>query len=141
MSNAPPAESHEPDAKVRRIELLISHILRGGVILSFCVVLLGMVLTFVHHPGYLHSTGPLDFLTNPQRAEFPHTLPETLQGLRAFHGQAVVLLGLVLLIATPVLRVAISIFGFIYQKDKVFVAITTVVLVLLLVSFVLGKVE
>ena len=47
--------------------------------------------------------------------------------------------GLLLLIATPVLRVAVSIFAFVYEKDKVFVIITSIVLGLLLLSFILGK--
>jgi uncharacterized membrane protein len=43
------------------------------------------------------------------------------------------------LIATPVLRVAISVLAFVYQRDRTFVVITTVVLALLLTSFVLGR--
>jgi len=44
-----------------------------------------------------------------------------------------------LLIATPVLRVAVSIFGFALEKDRAYAIITSVVLVLLLISFGLGK--
>jgi uncharacterized membrane protein len=47
--------------------------------------------------------------------------------------------GLLLLIATPVLRVAVSILAFVYQRDRAFVAITSIVLALLLTSFVLGR--
>jgi uncharacterized membrane protein len=47
--------------------------------------------------------------------------------------------GLLLLIATPVLRVAVSVLAFVYQRDRTFVIITSVVLTLLLASFVLGK--
>ena len=49
--------------------------------------------------------------------------------------------GLLLLIATPVTRVAVSIFAFVYEKDRVFVIITIIVLSLLLLSFFLGRVE
>ena len=55
-------------------------------------------------------------------------------------GQSVVVFGLLMLISTPVLRVAVSIFAFVYQKDGRFVIITTVVLLLLLLSFGIGKV-
>jgi uncharacterized membrane protein len=48
--------------------------------------------------------------------------------------------GLLLLLATPVLRVAVSILAFIYEKDGIFVMITSIVLALLLLSFVLGRV-
>jgi len=54
---------------------------------------------------------------------------------------ALVTVGLLLLIATPVARVAVSVLAFIYQKDRVYTLITLAVLCLLLLSFVLGKVE
>ena len=50
-------------------------------------------------------------------------------------------MGLLMLIATPVMRVAVSIFAFIVHRDKVFTAITTLVLLLLFLSFVLGAIE
>jgi uncharacterized membrane protein len=50
-------------------------------------------------------------------------------------------LGLLLLIATPVMRVAVSVLIFVHQRDWTFVVITSVVLVLLVLSFVLGRVE
>ena len=46
-----------------------------------------------------------------------------------------------LLIATPVVRVGVSIFAFIYQGDRLYTLITATVFCLLLMSFVLGKVE
>ena len=55
------------------------------------------------------------------------------------NGQAVIVLGLILLIATPVVRVAVSTAAFAQQRDRAYVAITLVVLALLGVSFVLGK--
>jgi len=61
------------------------------------------------------------------------------EGVLHLRGSSIVTAGLLLLIATPVLRVAVSIFAFVYQKDWTFVIITTVVLALLLLSFWLGK--
>jgi uncharacterized membrane protein len=40
-----------------------------------------------------------------------------------------------------VVRVAISIFGFLYEKDRIYVLITATVLALLIFSFLIGKVE
>jgi len=48
------------------------------------------------------------------------------------------MVGLLLLIATPVMRAAVSIFAFVYQHDRTFVIITSVVLAILLLSFALG---
>ena len=71
----------------------------------------------------------------------PHTVSEVMQGTLDLQGQAIVAMGLLLLIATPVLRVAVSIFAFVYQEDRTYTLITTFVLILLLLSFILGKVE
>ena len=56
----------------------------------------------------------------------------TLRG--ALHGdpRAVVQLGLVLLIATPVARVALTLAAFAAQRDRMYVAMTALVLILLL---------
>jgi uncharacterized membrane protein len=126
--------------EVRRVELLISHLLRGGVVLSLFVIVTGTVLSFVHHPQYVSSPTELQRLTRPGAA-FPRTLSEVVAGVRDFRGQAITAAGLLLLIATPVVRVAVSILAFVYERDPAFVLITSVVLCLLLLSFWLGKVE
>jgi uncharacterized membrane protein len=119
-------------------ELIISRLLRVGVLTSLLVVLAGTVVTFAHHPHYLSSRHDLLRLTRPG-AEFPHSVPSVIHGLEHSQGRAIVMAGLLLLIATPVLRVAISVLAFVYQRDRMFVLITTVVLALLLTSFVLGR--
>lgn len=124
--------------KVRRVELLISTILRIGVSVSLLVIVLGTLITFLHHPSYVHSQTALERLTGLDHQR-PHTLSAVLDGVGQARGQAIVMVGLLLLIATPVIRVGVSILAFVYQKDRVFVAITTIVLLLLLLSFVLGK--
>ena len=50
-------------------------------------------------------------------------------------------LGLLLLIATPILRVAVSLLGFALQRDRAYTMISAVVLLVLLISFLLGKVD
>jgi uncharacterized membrane protein len=130
-------ERAEEDERVRRVELAISTLLRIGVLASLLIVLVGTVVTFVHHPHYLTSRRDLVRLTRPG-AEFPHSVPSVIHGLGHSQGRAIVMTGLLLLIATPVLRVAISVLAFVYQRDRTFVVITSVVLALLLASFVLG---
>ena len=123
---------------MRRIELLISWLLVGGVVTSMATVLLGLLLMFVHHPDYLQSAADLQRLTTPGAA-FPNTLGEVARGVVAGSGQAVVVLGLLLLIATPILRVAVSLVGFALQRDRTYTVICAVVLIVLLISFLLGK--
>ncbi len=122
---------------VERVERVISGLLRIGVTVSLAVVVVGIVLSFVHHPGYLGSGQDLGGLTR-WGGMVPVSVGAVWSGILAGHGEAVVLAGLMLLIATPVLRVAVSVVIFLLQRDWVFVAITLVVLGLLLAAFVVG---
>ena len=122
----------------RNIELLISNLLRGGVIASLICILAGTVISFIHHPNYLTSPAALASLTELS-GTFPGTLSNFEEGLLNLRGQTIVTIGLIILVATPVMRVAVSIFAFIYQGNKTFTLITTSVLCLLMLSFILGK--
>jgi uncharacterized membrane protein len=133
----------EEDRRVVRVEIVISWVLRIGVIASLAVVLAGMVLIFVHHPDFLSSSTELQKLTHPAHPDdaFPHTLSSVLQGALHTRGEAIVAVGLLLLILTPVTRVAVSVLAFLYQRDRVFTLITLAVLIILLMSFVIGHAE
>lgn len=108
---------------------VIGWILQGGVLISAAVICTGILLMFVHP----------DRLSGQHLFVFPHTLSQVGSGLLALHPQAFIALGLLLLIATPVVRVAASIFAFALEHDWRYVAITLVVLAVLLFSFLLGK--
>ena len=54
------------------------------------------------------------------------------------NGRAIITAGLLVLIATPVVRVAFSIYIFVRARDKTYAAITTVVLLILLFGFAVG---
>ncbi|MGE5610076.1 MAG: DUF1634 domain-containing protein [Bacillota bacterium] len=139
MDRKPPLAVSE-DHPVRKVELVISGLLRIGVTASFVIVLVGTMISFVHHPDYASSPERLVHLTKPGAA-FPHTIGGVIRGVREVRGQAIVVLGLLVLIATPVMRVAVSILAFLYEDDLAFALITTLVLTLLLLSFFLGRVE
>lgn len=132
-----PVSKQSLDAKIRRTELVISRTLRLGVALSLATIACGLCITFVRHPDYALSHLALPRLTHIG-ATFPHTLSGLAFGLKALRGQSFVVLGLLLLIATPVVRVAVSIVAFAQQRDRIFVVITSTVLALLLFSFYLG---
>jgi uncharacterized membrane protein len=127
------------DEPVGRFELIISELLRLGVTLSLATILVGLGLMFAHHPDYLRSSADLSRLTNPGAA-LPHSLRDVIEGVRVWRGQAVVALGLTMLILTPILRVAVSIIAFAMERDRVFIFVTSAVLAVLLISFMLGKI-
>jgi uncharacterized membrane protein len=122
------------------MELLISDLLRIGVFTSLALIVIGTILSFVHHPAYLTSPAELQRLTQAGAA-FPFTWQAVVAGVQDLQGRAIVTLGLLILIATPIVRVAVSVLAFIYQKDRIYTLITIAVLCLLLLSFVLGKAE
>ena len=134
-SNQPPPEPSKD--LVRKVELLISTLLRVGVVSSLVVVVIGLAVSFVHHPTYLRSVEMSQVATRAH-ADW-HSLHELATGLIHLRGEAIIMLGLLLLIATPVMRVAVSIFAFLFEHDPVFVAVTTFVLAMLILSFVLGN--
>ena len=112
-----------------QMSTVIGGILQGGVLLSSAVIILGVILLPFRSGGL-----------SPQRIEtFPHTFGQLWPELATFHPQAIIVLGLLLLIATPVIRVAASVVAFWLEHDRRFVIITLIVLAILIVSFLLGK--
>ncbi|MGN6627865.1 MAG: DUF1634 domain-containing protein [Tepidisphaeraceae bacterium] len=142
IQEPPPAFEQVHDERVVKVEIAISNLLRIGVAVSLLFIVIGTVLMFLHHPEYRQSGRTLQRLIGPGKETVDATPFRTMiQGIRHAEGRSVITLGLMLLIATPVVRVAVSVLAFVYQGDRVFVAITTLVFCLLLVSFFLGKAE
>jgi uncharacterized membrane protein len=119
------------------VDLAIATLLRTGVVLSITIVTVGIIFTFVHHPDYFSSRPALGTLTSAN-AHFPSSIGDVVAGLRNLRGQSIVMAGLLLLIATPVARVALSIVVFVVERDRLYIIITTTVLTILLISFALG---
>lgn len=139
MTDVPHDAAKEPE-ETRVLDRVISVLLRAGVVASLMIVLNGLVLSFTHHAEYMHSHSMLKQITTPGRV-VPHSLRDVLAGAIALKGEAVIALGLLLLIATPVLRVAVAILAFALERDRPFTLITAFVLAMLVLSFFLGKVE
>jgi len=67
------------------------------------------------------------------------TVPGVIHGLMAFQKRAIIQLGLLLLILTPVVNVLFTIFAFWVEKDKLYVGVASLVFMFLLFSLVGGK--
>ncbi|AFS00820.1 DUF1634 domain-containing protein [Lentilactobacillus buchneri] len=108
------------------VQLIIGKILRLGVIISATVMIIGLVLLIVKgNGGYPHNAFPTDFT-------------QIWAGIAELKPYAIMMLGIFLLILTPVLRVVVSIYSFYREGDSLYVWITTIVLVILGISFVFG---
>jgi uncharacterized membrane protein len=66
------------------------------------------------------------------------TVPGIIHEALALHGRGLIQFGLLILIATPIARVAFSVVAFLYQRDWIYVAVTVVVLGLLVYSLLGG---
>nr|BBH92698.1 hypothetical protein KTA_08970 [Thermogemmatispora argillosa] len=107
---------------------VIGWILQGGVLVSAAIIVAGVIWLFLQ-PGGPAATSV---------ARFPHSLADLALGLLQGQAVALIVLGLVVLIATPVLRVATSIIAFALERDFRYVLITLVVLLILLYSLFFG---
>lgn len=115
----------------RRVEIIVGNLLRTGVILSAAVVMLGGAIFLMRHG--LQPAAYRVFRGEPSDLRSLHGI---LRQALALRGRGIIQLGLILLIATPIARVAFSLFGFSEEKDRMYVAFTAVVLVILLYSLV-----
>lgn len=119
--------------KDKDMQAIIGWILRIGVISSMILVFIGGVF-FVFRHG--HSIPDYkDFKGVPY---FIHNTGGIIEGVRNLKGQAIIQLGIILLIATPVIRVAFSAVGFIIEKDYLYTAISVIVLLIIFASMLSG---
>jgi uncharacterized membrane protein len=112
-----------------KMELAISHMLRAGVSLAAVVVFVGGFLYVLQAhgvaPDYVHFNG----IASPA-----DRIPPLLVDHHLDSGN-IIRLGILLLIATPIMRVAYCVYSFAAQKDKIYVVISSIVLSVLLYSF------
>jgi uncharacterized membrane protein len=122
---------------------VIGWILRVGVTTSALLIAAGVVLLFfTGSTGYDGSLSNLDGLVRYSQSagdRFPTSPGDVLNGLIGLHPYALIALGLLVLIATPVVRVAASVLLFWLERDIAYVCITLLVLLILIISFLLGK--
>jgi uncharacterized membrane protein len=115
----------------RRIENIVGDLLRIGVLLSAVVVLCGGILYLIQ---YGHA--PADYRNFRGEPTDLKSVNGIVRYALALQSRGVIQLGLLLLIATPVARVAFSIFGFVEEKDRLYVVFTVIVLLILLYSLI-----
>jgi uncharacterized membrane protein len=113
------------------MDAVIGNLLRYGVLLSALVVLFGGVLYLARHG---HS--PTDYRVFRGEPSELRNVGGIVRDAFEFSGRGVIQLGLLLLIATPVARVAFSIFGFAAEHDRMYVVVASIVLLVLAYSLI-----
>jgi uncharacterized membrane protein len=112
-----------------RMDRMIGVLLRAGVLIAAGTTLAGGIWHFIQHgpavPNFEVFHGEPAGLRN---------LTGVLGGIAAGRSEALIQLGLLMLIATPIARVALSVAAFAAERDRTYVIITLIVLTVLLAS-------
>ncbi len=113
---------------------VVGSVLRYGVLISAVIIVFG-TLDLIAASGSADALGSIAY--NPDRiphGNFDVSLSGLVSGLTALQPYSLIELGAIVLIATPVSRVLISVFLFAAEGDKLYMVVTAVVLCLLLFS-------
>ncbi len=113
----------------QKMDQIMGGLLRTGVVLAAAIVFVGGALSLSRHR--LPVTNYRVFQGEPVELR---TISGIVHEALAFHGRGFIQLGLLVLIATPVARVAFSFFAFLYERDWTYVFVTALVLGLLAYS-------
>ena len=130
-----PSQTDPARPEERFVERLVSVVLRGGVLAAATVTVAGGA---VYLPR--HAADRVDYrMFNGEPAAL-RSLAGIVHGAAAFRGEWIIALGLLLLIATPIARVAVLLIVFLRERDRLYVAVSALVLTVLLVSAFDGSV-
>jgi len=115
------------------MQLLLSQVLRAGTVISISIVFLGGIIYMFRHghavPDYRVFKGNPDFVQHASGIFY---------GITHIKGQAIIQLGIILLIATPILRVIFSAIGFVLERDYMYLGISLAVLGIIFISMLSG---
>jgi uncharacterized membrane protein len=124
-----------PGFKDRDMQVIIGWILRVGVAASTFFVVIGGIIFL-----YRHGQSRPDFHTFNKVPGFISSVKGVIRGVINLKGQAIIQLGIVLLIATPIMRVIFAGIGFLVEKDYLYTFISLVVLLIIFASMVSGHI-
>lgn len=131
-------QSNTPQSTKQRltdfdIEQMVSVLLKFGVLTAGAVVLAGGIYFLWAHRGE-----PVNYKQFVGQPSIDRHVGKIVKG--AFEGRArsIIQFGILLLIATPIARVALSLVGFAFERDRKYVLITAIVLAVLLYSLISG---
>lgn len=111
------------------MEQLIGQVLRYGVVISGTVAIIGGIWYLIQQgSGIANYT-----VFNGEPAGFT-SLTGIIKGLGQGSANEIIQLGVVILIATPIIRIVFSLASFILEKDRMYIIITLIVLLIILFS-------
>lgn len=113
----------------RRMETIMGRLLQVGVLLASAVVVLGGFLYVRAHLG-----NAVDYRTFTGESANLRSAKGLFHLLRSGDPAAVIQLGVILLVATPIARVVFAVVGFALERDRFYVTVSLTVLTVLMAS-------
>ena len=113
----------------RRLEIMIGNLLRAGVLLAAAIVLTGGILYLARH----HAER-VNYHTFRAGGEETRKYAGIVQSAEHGESAAIIQIGLLLLVLTPVARVAMALVGFSLERDRLYAVVSLIVLVILVSS-------
>jgi uncharacterized membrane protein len=117
-----------------KMDSVVGNLLRIGVSISGTVVFAGGLIYLFRHGGEM----PAYHVFRGEPADL-RSFRGIMQDAGALRGRGIIQLGFLLLVATPVARVAYLVYAFSRQGDRLYSVIALIVLLLLICGLVTGR--
>lgn len=112
-----------------RLDQLIGRVLQTGVILAAAITAASGVLYLMRH-----GAEPVQYAVFHGEPAAFREVSGIIDAARRFSARGLIQIGVLVLIATPIARVALAALGFLAERDYLYTTIATIVLLLLLIG-------
>ncbi|MDP5201755.1 DUF1634 domain-containing protein [Flavobacterium sp. DG2-3] len=115
-------------------QTIIGNLLRYGVWISLSVAFLGGIVYLLHNGNQIED---YSVFKENDRNIF-EVIAAIYNGAIQGNGESLIFTGIIFLFLTPVLRVLLSLFSFLLEKDYLYVCITLIVIMIIITSISFG---
>ncbi|PIF34161.1 putative membrane protein [Flavobacterium sp. 9] len=118
----------------KNFQYIIGNLLRYGVWTSLSVAFIGGIVYLFGHSTDIENYS----VFHENDRNIFEVISAVYNGAIQGNGESLIFVGIILLFLTPVLRVLLSLFSFLLEKDYLYVGITLIVIVIILISVSFG---
>ncbi|MFT4203985.1 MAG: DUF1634 domain-containing protein [Chitinophagaceae bacterium] len=118
------------------IQMAISKVLRYGVYLALLFAGIGGIVYLYRHGSEQVGNQYVQYMEHDEA--FFDYVRQMFAGIFAGKGRDVIKLGIIVLFATPTVRIFFSLLGYVLEKDKLYIVVTLIVLAVITVSVMGG---
>ncbi|KAF2338509.1 DUF1634 domain-containing protein [Flavobacterium tistrianum] len=115
-------------------QTIIGNLLRYGVWISLSVAFIGGIVYLIHNGSQIED---YSVFKENDRNIF-EVIAAVYNGAIQGNGESLIFAGIIFLFMTPVLRVLLSLFSFLLEKDYLYVGITLIVIMIIIISISFG---